>query len=437
MKLATTGTNAVKLMNDRVERKPDVDERTLRWRALGGVVTIWFTTYFVRLAWVNVSASASRTFGSSATELGSFITFFFVGYVVANVTGGFLVDRFGARRVVTTALCVLALATFCFSQVTTTAQGWGVQLVMGLSSGSFYAAVIKLVAAWYPSNERGMASGLLFAAGPFAVIAANLIYPSALQVLGWTNLYVVLSIYVVLVAIVAATLIRSNGSASLVMTSAPVTVQKAARQSVLSLNLILLCGACFGTGWGTWGFTFCSNILLVRGDHAFSPSAAALVALWFGIGGVVIIPIYGFLSDRFPTMRPHLYILELLVMIAALFNFSAQSTLFGFCLSAFILGAAAYAFLPVLGAMLPDLVVPGTLGATAGIANAAGQLAAAIAPLAIGMIIDRSGSLGFSLSTLALGPALGAVCLIALLIQRHRNSLSMIRFQVDQRGTTP
>ena len=401
-----------------------VIQRSLRWRLLAAVVTVWFTTYFVRLAWVNVAASASRTLESSAAELSSFITFFFVGYVIANAGGGFLVDRFGARRVVTTALWILALATFCFSQIATTGQGWGVQLVMGLSCGSFYAAVIKLVAAWFTPSERGTASGLLFAAGPFAVIMANLVYPSAIRIVDWHNLYVFLSIYVALVAIAAAVLIKGGGSASVVGQSGPALVATGPKPSILNINLLLLCGACFGTGWGTWGFTFCSNLLLVRGNLGFSPGAAATVALWFGIGGVVIIPLYGFLSDRFKDMRPHLYILELVLMIAALFNFSAQTTLPGFCLAAFMLGVTAYAFLPVLGAMLPDLVVPGTLGATAGIANAAGQLAAAIAPLAIGVVIDHSGSITLSLGILAVGPALGAVCLLAILVTKRRNALS-------------
>jgi MFS family permease len=393
--------------------------RPYRWLILAAMVLVFFSTYFIRLAWTNVSASTARSLGSSASELGLFFTFFYTGYVTTNVLGGLFVDRLGGRRVLILTFGAFAVATATFGLVTNPEEGLLTQLAMGAASGSFYAAIVKIVAPWFAERERGFAFSLISMAGPFAIVIANLLYPVLIPRLGWNGLYEMLGIYAVAVTLIVVLVVREVGPSAARLPAracsppSPPPVRRFDRQ------LLLISAAGFGASWGTYGFTFCSNLLLVK-SHRFDAADAAIVATLFGVGGTLAIPLYGLLSDRIAGHRPQMVILGLLVFPAALALFGVQSTLIGFSVAGFVLGIAAYAFWPLFSAMLADFIDHGRLGASAGIANASWQSANVVVPFVAGLIIDKTGSLAAALISLALGPIFGALCLVLFIRDRAR-----------------
>lgn len=414
-------------MRHSISAQPSSDSSLVRSQRAGlllCVMLVWFTSYFVRLAWPNVATGAAKSIGTTATALGAIITSFYIGYVIANVAGGFIVDRFGPRRVIGIALATLATATYLFGSVSTPTQGYAIQVVMGLSAGSLYAALVKLVAAWYPAEERGSAYGLMFLAGPLSIVAANLIYPLFLSVANWSLLYKSLGVFGAIVALVTTTFIRD---VPIKMSAASAFEGSIGRripdiEPSTSYAVLLLCVIGFGAGWGTYGFTFCSNLLMVRG-HGFAAADAAKVALLFGLGGLCSIPVYGRISDRLALHRPALIIGGFLFLVFAMGLFALQNSFLGFCLSGFVLGVAAYAYLPLLSAVLSETVGQRSLGKAAGFTNASTQLAIVAVPLAVGQILDRTGSLALSVLTLAAGPGLGILA-TSLLVASRRHALS-------------
>jgi MFS family permease len=385
-----------------------------RWLLLANMVTIMFSSYFIRLAWSNVSASASQTLGSTAYQLGLFVTLFYIGYVPANALGGILIDRFGSRRVLVTALGLLAGATAGFGLIESAAQGLFVQTLMGISSGSFYAATIKVTSPWFTKRERGFAFGFLAMAGPLAIVAANLVFPLLIDQVGWSHLYRGLGIYAAALAIL-----------TFFVTPAEAPSEDGTRPELgishvdehggayFAVRLLLVCLAGFGASWGTYGFTFCSNLLLVK-SHAFGAEKAATVVVMFGLGGTLAIPIYGLLSDRVAAYRPQL-VMGLLIFPLVLAIFGSRTSFTGFCVAGFVLGVSAFAFWPLISAVLADQVDHRRLGFSAGLANACWQSANVLVPLAAGAIVDATHSLAMSLLVLAVGPLVGVACLAALI----------------------
>ena len=388
---------------------------SFRWILLGNMVAVMFSSYFIRLAWSNVAASASQTLGSTAYQLGLFVTLFYIGYVPANALGGVLIDRFGSRRVLVTALFLLAGATGGFGLIETASQGLVVQTLMGISSGSFYAATIKVSSPWFTKRERGFAFGFLAMAGPLAIVAANLIFPRIIDHLGWSQLYYILGLYAVALATFTFLVVPADApSAEGTEPELGISHVDEHGGAYFGARLLLVCLAGFGASWGTYGFTFCSNLLLVK-SHAFGAEKAAAVVVMFGLGGSIAIPIYGLLSDRVAAYRPQFVILGLLIFPMVLAIFGSQTTFFGFCLAGFALGVSAFAFWPLISAILADQVDHRRLGFSAGVANASWQSANVLVPLAAGAIVDATHSLAMSLLVLAAGPMLGAVCLTALI----------------------
>jgi ACS family glucarate transporter-like MFS transporter len=146
----------------------------IRWILVGWMFLISSIAYLDR---VNVSIagrSIQREFNLDNIQLGWVFSAFVTGYALFQAPGGRLADGFGPRR-------ILALGTIWWGVFTAltalvpsglTGALWlllVVRFALGLGEAVVYPSSNKLVAAWIPSQERGVANGLIFAgvgAGP-------------------------------------------------------------------------------------------------------------------------------------------------------------------------------------------------------------------------------------------------------------------------------
>lgn len=140
----------------------------VRWVLIFWMFVISAIAYLDRVN-ISIAGNAIQTeFGFSTVELGWVFSAFVIGYALFQAPGGRLADRFGPRLVLT--LGVLWWGVF----TTVTAllpAGIGhalvlmilIRFVLGLGEAVVYPASNRLVAAWIPSQERGIANGLIFA----------------------------------------------------------------------------------------------------------------------------------------------------------------------------------------------------------------------------------------------------------------------------------
>src|SRR5438034_11104214 len=120
---------------------------------------------------VNLSiagAKISEEFGISNIRLGLVFSSFLFGYALFQTPAGWLADRFGARRM----LFVGVLWWGLFSALTagiSTRMGSALTLLivirflLGAGEAIIYPTSNQFVSRWIPSNERGIANGIIFA----------------------------------------------------------------------------------------------------------------------------------------------------------------------------------------------------------------------------------------------------------------------------------
>ncbi|HSW49700.1 MAG TPA: MFS transporter [Bryobacteraceae bacterium] len=140
----------------------------VRWMLIFWMFVISAIAYLDR---VNISIAGraiQAEFHLDNIQLGWVFSAFVLGYALFQAPGGRLADRFGPRKVLTlgtvwwgvfTALTALvpsgiagALAAMLF-----------VRFLLGVGEAVVYPASNRLVASWIPSQERGLANGLIFA----------------------------------------------------------------------------------------------------------------------------------------------------------------------------------------------------------------------------------------------------------------------------------
>jgi sugar phosphate permease len=126
----------------------------------------------------------------STAQMGVVFSSFFVGYAFFNFVGGWAADRFGAKRIISTAMA--AWSTSC--ALTALAVGFKslvlYRVIFGAAEGPFVAVTNKVVNTWFPHREVATAIGVVFCGTPLGgALAGPIVGFIALQ-WGWRAAFV-------------------------------------------------------------------------------------------------------------------------------------------------------------------------------------------------------------------------------------------------------
>src|SRR6185437_9318420 len=146
---------------------------------------MYFITYLDR---VNVSTAASgfgQEFGLNKTQIGLVFSAFAYPYLVFQVIGGWVSDRFGARRTLLVCGVLWAIATVLTGMAAGLLSLLAARLLLGFGEGATFPAASRAMARWVPEGRRGFAQGVTHACARIgnAVAPAVVVYIMATH--GW------------------------------------------------------------------------------------------------------------------------------------------------------------------------------------------------------------------------------------------------------------
>jgi nitrate/nitrite transporter NarK len=246
--------------------------------------------------------------------------------------------------------------------------------------------------------------GILLIASSLGVTATNAVVPAMAAAFGWQGVYRVLGIATVAVGAIALASLRDRpaGMAPTVVAHVPM------RSLVGNRNLVLLALVGFAAFWGTWGFTFWANALMIKGRGFSAIEAGAVVSL-VGIAAILGKPLIGLLSDWLGGRCKWLTFASFVLFAAMLIVFGTLTERGAFEVAAPLLGLGAFLYSPLLAAMVAQTSGPVLAGSAAGVLAGFWQLGSVIVPLVVGLVFQLTGSFLAAFATLAAGPALAAV----------------------------
>jgi ACS family glucarate transporter-like MFS transporter len=144
-------------------------------------------------------------FGINKQQLGYILTAFLIGYGASQVPGGWLARRYGPRKVLTWGLLWWGVFTAGLTLITADmANAFVLMLIMrfllGMGEAVMYPSSNQITATWIPTQERGLANGVIFAGtGTGAALASPLI-TWLMTTYGWREAFLVSA----LIGVVAA-----------------------------------------------------------------------------------------------------------------------------------------------------------------------------------------------------------------------------------------
>ncbi|TCG09050.1 MFS transporter [Paraburkholderia steynii] len=153
-------------------------------------------------ATLSITGSAMRAeFGFDAIRMGYIFSAFSWAYVLSQVPAGWLLDRFGARRVYAASIFLWSLFTLLQSTIGVLGSGaaavtalFVLRFVMGAAEAPAFPANAKVVASWFPTKERGTASAIFNSAQYFAAVIFTPLMAWLTHAFGWHHVYIVMGL---------------------------------------------------------------------------------------------------------------------------------------------------------------------------------------------------------------------------------------------------
>jgi MFS family permease len=164
-------------------------------RVLLLLCVMYMITYMDR---VNVSTGAigfGKEFHLSNMQIGLVFSAFAYPYLIFQVIGGWVGDRFGPRRTLTACSIIWAGATILTGMATGLVSMLIARVLLGLGEGATFPTATRALSNWSPPQRRGFAQGVTHA---FARVG-NAITPPIVTWLmiavSWRGAFVVLGIF--------------------------------------------------------------------------------------------------------------------------------------------------------------------------------------------------------------------------------------------------
>jgi ACS family glucarate transporter-like MFS transporter len=367
--------------------------------------------------------AASRDLGLSPVQMGYILSAFAWAYVLGQIPGGALLDRFGTKLIYTLAITLWSLFTLLqgFSGFvagsSVVAVLFALRFAVGLAESPSFPGNARLVAAWFPGSERGTATAIFNSAQYFSLVAFAPLMGWLVHSFDWHSVFYVMGALGIVAALVFWRVVRSPaehpwvnqaelahieaGGGLIHMENRAVTQSAAftwanVRQVLGNRMLLGVFVGQYGINVLTYFFVTWFPIYLVkeRGlaiiDAGFAAAAPALCGF---VGGVL----GGVISDQLLKRTGSLTIARKAPLLIGMI----LSTTIIACAyvedSALIVVIMAVAFfgkgIASLGwAVISDTSPREFVGVTGGIFNTFGNVAGIVTPIVIGYIVQATGS---------------------------------------------
>ena len=365
---------------------------------------MYFITYLDR---VNVSTAAAgfgKEFNLNKTEIGLVFSAFAYPYLVFQIIGGWVSDRFGAKRTLLICGGLWAVATILTGMAGGLVTLLLARLLLGLGEGATFPAATSAMSRWVSKDKRGFAQGITHAASRIGNAVAPAVVVFIMTTHGWRESFYLCGIVsLVWVAVWGFTFTERPQDHPRITPEelAVLPALKAKSQSVpwgpLFKRMMPVTIVYFCYGWTLWLFlSWIPQYFLHSYDLDLKKSALFASSVFFAgvvgdtLGGIVTDKLYertGSLKRARSWMVSVCMLLTLISLVPMMFTHHLYVSMA--CL------ACGFFFAEMtIGPMwaIPMDVAPACSGTASGMMNTGSALAAILSPVLSGYLIDRTGN---------------------------------------------
>lgn len=308
-----------------------------KWPPLIAVTLAFSYTFLTRFIWTSMQESAAAELGIDIVKAAGYMSVFFAGYLITQLPGGVLADRFQPKYILMTCTLLAAGATASMSLVQNYQLGLVVRIITGIASGCVMASCSKVVAINFSGHQRATGMGILLAAPPVGILLANQIGPRLNVLIGWRNTFLVTAgIGVVLVLLLAAFVkkvpTQAGGTgAKTGLLEGLARYFKDPQQLIMGFSGFMFMFV--NVGFATWAMKYSLSL-------GFTPIQGGQIITLYSIAGVIASCLSGGLARKLKLTHKKFLIVSLLVIgvVSILYSLPKSygvlivvAVLYGFC----------------------------------------------------------------------------------------------------------
>ncbi|WP_058910636.1 MFS transporter [Entomohabitans teleogrylli] len=374
-----------------------------RYTILSLIWLAWLLSFLDRMVMSVSLPFIGRDLNLDTTEQGLIISAFFIGYAAFQIPGGFLADKFGARKIMAIGIAWWSVFTSLTGAVFTLPLMLAVRFLFGIGEGCFPAASWKMISTYFPSKERGRATAIQSTVNTLGPALAVVVAAGIISAFGWHMVFIVLGLPGLFIAAGIYLFTRDNPKDHPAITAqdlaelaqddqsgqqnaAPVPFKDVMKMPVLwQMAAIWFLFDITFWGFSTW---LPSYLITVREFSLAKTGVMAAIPFLFGACGTLL---GGYCSDKFKPQRKMLYVITSVIAAGFLYMTftvsSADMAVVYQCVSALFMFFAMAMFWGILMDTIPSKI----MGRASGIVNFGGQMAGVVSAPVMGWLIHTSG----------------------------------------------
>lgn len=415
--------------------------RRIAYRLLPFVFLLYIINYIdrVNVSFANLRMSADLGFSDRVYGLG--VGMFYLTYVLFEIPGAIIVERWSARKWIARIMISWGLVTILTAFIHTARQFYAARFVLGIAESSFFPGMIVYLTHWFRLPERSRAIACLYAAVPAASLVGSPIAGWLLGVhwrllAGWRWLFILEGIPAILLGIVTIFYLTDSPAQARWLPpderdwlvnelQSELEAKKKIRtytiiEAFSDRRILRLIVAYFLALTGSLGTIYWIPTFVKRlsGLPDRTVTSLLLVPALIGVVGMLV---NGWHSDR--TSERHWHAALPLVAAGLMYTLS----IFGrhdpplSILFLLLGGGFLYAYYPAFWA-IPTMTLSGSAAAaTIGLINSVGQLGGFAGNYTIGFLNVRTHSLAASFGFIALVYILAGMVILSLRIRDPRS----------------
>ncbi|CAN7788507.1 MFS transporter [Caballeronia sp. LjRoot34] len=165
---------------------------------------------------ISIAAVHMRSdLGLTAVQLGALLSAWSFSYALCNMPAGYLVDRLGARYLMTCAIMVWSCAQLAGGLVRGYLPMLATRIVLGVAESPTAPTNAKMVSTWIPIRRRGLATAVYTSSTSLGPFLAPLLLTGAMLHLGWRNMFLCMGVAGIVFSIVYFVMYRDLSRAKL------------------------------------------------------------------------------------------------------------------------------------------------------------------------------------------------------------------------------
>ena len=431
----------------------------VRWIIVAVLFFITVINYADRATIALAGPAMAKELGFSSVTMGYIFSAFGWSYVIAQLPGGWLLDRFGSKKVYALSIFFWSFFTLLTGSVgfltgfAAVATLFALRFLVGASEAPSFPANSRIVAAWFPAHERATASAIFNSAQYAATVIFAPLMGWLIHSFGWHWVFTVMGVLGILFVFVWNKLIYDpvdhpminaaeidyieKGGALVRMDAAKKDDAKKEgpnlgyiKQLLQNRMMVGIYMAQYCINAITYFFITWFPVYLVKEKHMSILKAgfvAAIPAICGFAGGILGGVISDFMLKKgysLSAARKTPIVLGMLMSMSMVFcNYvSAESAVIFFMALAFFgkgIGALGWA-------VNSDTAPKQIAGLSGGLMNTCGNISSITTPIAIGYIIQTTGSFEGALVYVVAHAFVAVLCYLVVVGEIKRLELKPI-----------